>query len=201
MSGQRRAAAIVAALAWAAVILLLAHQVDYAGGSVLRAAWQDLGFFTDLGNLFVAVVFTGIALGSAPLTRPYLVGQALTAILLVALIYWTIGHGWKVFGTVGPGDVLAHAVTPLAVLVFWLVAWPKGGFRWRNALQWAAFPLVYLGYALIRGAATGWYPYPWMAVPRVGYPAVASFAGIVTIVFAAMAALVIALDRLLARRG
>jgi hypothetical protein len=49
-------------------------------------------------------------------------------------------------------------------------------------LGWLAFPLAYFAYSLIRGAAVGWYPYPFID-PRQsgGYGRVAVFAVVLAV--------------------
>jgi hypothetical protein len=172
MTSRRTSAAIVAGIAWLALALLFAHQLPLANGSISRTFWAELAYFTEWTNLLVAIVFTGIALGWG-WSRSWALGQALSAILLVVIGYWGLGDGLRVFGRAGAGDVLAHAVTPLAVLLFWLTQWPKGRFRLHYAAQWAAYPLAYLFYALVRGAITNVYPYSWLDVSAIGYSGIA----------------------------
>jgi len=45
-------------------------------------------------------------------------------------------------------------------VAYWLIFVPKGSLRWKDALFWLPYPLLYFCYSLIRGAAVGWYPYP-----------------------------------------
>ena len=54
----------------------------------------------------------------------------------------------------------------------------------RNApLLWLAFPAVYLGYTIIRGALTGWYPYPFLDPSQTdGYGGVAIWCGAILVI-------------------
>lgn len=122
----RRAAAIVALIAWAAVLWLLHDQIGYTQESVAAAIWDDAGYLMDLGNLLVASVFTAAALGRR-WAGSWWSGQATVVILLVGIGVWTIGREYLVFGTRGIGDMLAHEATPLATLAIWIAAAPKVG--------------------------------------------------------------------------
>ena len=43
----------------------------------------------------------------------------------------------------------------------------------RDGLLWLAFPLVWTGLTLVRGAIDGWYPYPFLDPVNGGYGTVA----------------------------
>ena len=55
-----------------------------------------------------------------------------------------------------------HYITPVVVFMDWFLNRSKQHIPFRKALVWIAYPLAYLAYSLIRGAATGWYPYPFI---------------------------------------
>jgi hypothetical protein len=87
---------------------------------------------------------------------------AATGIATIACGLLELSGGAKV------ADHLLHEVVPLMVPLFWLFLAPKGRLKWRDALWWAAYPLAYLIYALIRGVADGKYPYPFLDVAEIG---------------------------------
>jgi hypothetical protein len=58
------------------------------------------------------------------------------------------------------------------VFVDWLIDPPKGTIRFRRALPWLVVPVVYVGYSLVRGQLTGWYPYPFLNPATDGWCAV-----------------------------
>ena len=43
----------------------------------------------------------------------------------------------------------------------------------RDALGWLIYPLIWLAYTLVRGAAVSWYPYPFLDPAHGGYGQVA----------------------------
>ena len=67
---------------------------------------------------------------------------------------------------------MLHYVMPLGMLVDWLLFTPRGGLRWRDAAVWLSVPTVYGLWTLVHGAVSGFYPYPFMDVAKLGYPGV-----------------------------
>ena len=61
----------------------------------------------------------------------------------------------------------------MAILVDWVLDPPAKAIRFSRAVWWLVYPLIYLAYSLIRGAAVGWYPYPFLDPAIKGYGNVA----------------------------
>ena len=59
------------------------------------------------------------------------------------------------------------------------------------------WPLLWFGYTLVHGSITDWYPYPFVDVADLGYGRVLLNAGLVTMIFLALAAGLRLLDRVL----
>ena len=70
-----------------------------------------------------------------------------------------------------------------------------GALAWSDAIRWRAFPLIYLGWALARGAWIGEYPYPFLDTANLGYGRVAVNALGVTAVFVVLALGLIGVER------
>jgi hypothetical protein len=66
-------------------------------------------------------------------------------------------------------DRLLHIVVPLLVVTGWLVSGPRGRAGWGDLGGFLVLPAVWLAYTLIRGAAAGWYPYPFVDAATHGY--------------------------------
>jgi hypothetical protein len=69
-------------------------------------------------------------------------------------------------------DVLTHDLVAILYFVYWLVFVPKSGLARMMPFAWLSYPLAYVGYALVRGASTGRYPYPFLNVTDLGIEAV-----------------------------
>ncbi len=196
----RMAAGALAAIGWVGLGLYVVAEAATQKGDWLAAVWTNLGFLTDLSNLLLAVVMTGVALGVRPLSRPHVVGWAIAAIATVGVGFWLIG-GRLVIGQSALEDILLHGVTPWAGLLFWLVFAPKGGLRWRRSLFWLAWPIGYFAYAMVRGAVTGSYAYGFLDPAKSSVTNIAITVGMITAVFAVWSLILLLLDRVMARRS
>jgi len=84
-------------------------------------------------------------------------------------------------------DFVLHKLFPVIVVVDWLVDPPTTRLAYRDALLWLVYPLVWVGLTLVRGAADGWYPYPFLDPANGGYGAVAVTSVAVTVGFLVLA--------------
>jgi hypothetical protein len=210
-SARARSPLIAAAalLGWFALALRLWLSIRMStadGQSVITAIWIFLGFFTILTNLLMAIALSANALGMDDrfgrfFRRPGVITAIAANIALVMLTYnLLLQHLWEPKGWILVADLLVHDVMPVLFLLFWWFAVPKDTLRLRQLGGWLSYPLGYLLYALIRGAITRWYPYPFLDVNALGYPRVLLNAGGVAVVFIVMALLLLGLAQL-QRRG
>lgn len=187
---------------WFSIQMTLAR-----GGTTLDGVWLYLGFYTILTNLLVAAALAAMAAGPGRgrfirfLQRPGVQTAIAMSIIIVTLIYnlmlrqlWH-PHGWLLLS-----DVIVHDLMPVLYLLHWWLVVPKQALRWTQALVWQSYPAAYFFYVLLRGAANGWYPYPFLDVPALGYGLVLVNALVVLLAFIVVALLLIALGRWQARR-
>jgi hypothetical protein len=163
----RLAAALVALICWAG--LAIQFSASYANHpDVLVTAWILARFFTVLTNLLVAVIMTLVALGGRPSAT--LLGGATLAILLVGAVYWTLLQGLHALA--GPAlvaNVLLHKVSPVLMLLWWVLFAPRARLHWSAPLWWILYPVAYLLYVLGRGQFDGKYPYPFLDTGKLGW--------------------------------
>jgi hypothetical protein len=184
-------AACGALLGWAALALQLVLTLTTIGGTALHGIWRYLGYFTVIANLFASMVLTLAVLDRR---KPRLEFAAATAMILVGVTYsLLLRETWDPRGWQKVADIAMHDAMPVVVALFWLLR-PHGGLRWQDVWLCAILPLGYAGYALVRGAADGWYPYAFMDVAQFGAGAVAANCAIMGAAFVAMAALLKLLD-------
>jgi hypothetical protein len=195
-------AAVVASLAWFAVGLQYWLLVGPAADR-FAVAITFFSYFTVLTNLLVAVLLTAW-LRLSPRGRTRLVAaQSATAvyITIVGLVYTIVLRRlWNPTGFQALADTLLHDVVPALYVVYWLAFVEKGTLRLSMIGRWLAYPLLFLAYSLARGALTSWYPYPFFDASHLGYVRVLlNAAGLVSL-FVALAAVLVAADRILATR-
>lgn len=131
-------------------------------------------FFTVQSNLLAVV-----ALAAAAIVPPSERSPWLEALRGAAVLYMAITG--LVFALFLAGDqhhlhtdtllvnFVVHRLLPVVMFVDWILDPPNLRLPRRVALAWLAYPLAYLGYTLIRGAAVDWYPYPFVDVSALGY--------------------------------
>jgi hypothetical protein len=160
-------AGIGALIGWLALALQFYLLLGQLGAPWL-AAWRFVGYFTILTNLLVAVALTHAALAYERrngLGSPRFDLAVVTAIAMVGLLYSALlRETWNPQGLQKLDDALLHDVAPLVCVVFFLLR-PRGRLGLVDAAFALIFPLLYLAYALARGAADGWYAY-WFLDPR-----------------------------------
>lgn len=194
----RFGAGLVAATAWVGLAVQLRASVGQTG-DLATALWVMLRYFTVLTNLLVAIAFTLVMLGRQ--LKPFLLGGAVLAILLVGVIYATLLTGLlELSGGALLADFLLHKITPVLVLLWWVLFAAKGQLRWRDPVGWAIYPLAYLPYALVRGQAEGVYAYPFINVAKLGWSAVMVNSVAIAVGFLIAGWVLLAIDRALASR-
>jgi len=161
---------IIAALVVAAIATQLAHLRGLEPpGSIVNF----FSFFTIEANLIAVVVFVvGAIPGREPTSRWYdlVRGAAATYMSVTGVVYAVLLSDLPAAAdsTIPWVNEVLHYLMPLVVFLDWLFVPPERAIRFRESLTWAAFPLVYAIYSLIRGAATNWYPYPFLNVDMHG---------------------------------
>jgi hypothetical protein len=197
--------ALTAIVSIGALVFQLALIID--GGRVLDETepvplvdrlWHFVSYFTVQSNALVAVAVVLLA------RDPTRDGSGFRAVRLAGTIGITV-TGIVHFFLLRPlldlegadyvADKLLHMVVPALAILGWALFGPRPRVD-RSAQIWSiAWPLAYLGYVLIVGAASGWYPYPFLDVDEKGWGHVlGSSVGITAIVLVFIAAAT-AIDR------
>jgi len=187
-------AILIAATAWAGLAVQFGASSALAGAP-LRTLWVMARYFTVLANFAVALVFTVTAF-RPKWPSPRLIGGVTIAIMLVGIVYATLLAGLlHLSGGARLADLLLHRVTPVLVPLFWLFATRHGRLAHRDPVAWAAAPLAYWVYALVRGANEGVYAYPFLDVAKNGWPTTIVFALVIAAAFFATGHAMVWLDQ------
>jgi hypothetical protein len=160
--------------------------------------WHLVSYFTIQSNVLVAVGTVLLALASA---RD---GSVFRAVRLAGVIGITV-TGIVHFFLLRPlldlegadyvADKLLHMVVPALAIVGWALFGPRPRVD-RSAQIWSVvWPLAYLGYVLIVGGISDWYPYPFLDVDEKGWGHVLGASVGITAVVLAFIAAATAVDR------
>ena len=199
-------ARVAAAIAWAMLLLQfgLSIQISWRNGhSAWHGAWMYFAFFTILTNLLAAFALAAAAWrGSATaLSSPNTVTGIAASIVLVGIAYnLLLRNVWNPQGLQLLADVTLHDITPVLFVGWWWLVAAEHPLRYAEIFRWAWYPVVYFVYAMLRGAVSGFYPYPFIDVPTLGVVQVIVNALAILAGFFAIAALLVAIARLRTRR-
>nr|ADC35994.1 hypothetical protein [uncultured bacterium 148] len=185
-----RAASVVVvlvAIVAQAVVLLQNDRFD---------ATRFFAFFTIQSNLVgVAAFLWLLRIEARPRSRAlellrgaaalYLTVTFFVVILLLSNVDVQLGLVWV--------DVVLHKIFPIVVVLDWIVDPPTTRLSGRDALIWLAYPLIWTGLTVLRGAVDGWYPYPFLDPANGGYGQVAVTAVAITIGFVLLALVLVAI--------
>lgn len=185
-------------------VILIRGTLDTVGPAF--ATVRFFSYFTILSNVLVVLVTsTAVATTKAHATRFFaradVRGAAALYIGVTGTIYFTIlRHLWQPQGAQWWADTGLHYATPLLYLAWWVLGASHGAVQWRDVARWLLFPLAYLLWSFARGAWVHEYPYPFIDVDALGWALVLRNAAGVLLVFTALGAILVAVDRRLRLR-
>ena len=174
-------------------------------GAVFTPTIHFFSFFTILTNILAALALLLPAAAPASrigrfLDRPSVRTAIAGYIIMVGTVYYLLlrnlgqEEGWTLFF-----EHVLHYVTPPLFVLDWLLFVRTGEVAFRNGIASLGFPALYVAWTLAHGVATGWYPYPFVDVPELGYPrALLNIAGLV-VAFLALELALVAIGRGIAR--
>lgn len=188
-------AAIVAILGWLALITQFYLILENRRASVPETIVRYFSYYTVLSNLLVAVTCTRMAFGALLLRKPML-----TAVLVYIIVVCTVYNAvlrflWQPEGIQLAVDELLHSVIPILYGMFWFLYADHYILQWKRIFRWMIFPLVYLTYILVRGAVSGFYPYPFLDVSSLGLSKVIVNCLIIAVVFLVISVLFVAIGK------
>ncbi|MEO6187639.1 MAG: Pr6Pr family membrane protein [Ginsengibacter sp.] len=175
--------------------------------SVAETVTRYFSFFTILTNLLVIICSTILFFGkdrskNTFFYRPQTIAAIAVYITVVGLVYNLILRFlWQPQGLQFVVDELLHTIIPILFILFWLLFVPKSGLRLKDIFPWLLYPFFYIIYILIRGAFSGFYPYPFINVNELGYNKVFLNSGILVAVFVVFSLLFVVIGNLIIRRS
>lgn len=111
---------------------------------------------------------------------------SLFGITVTGIVYTTVlarihePHGWAETFT----NLVFHYAVPVMMVLGWLMFGPRPRIETRSIALALLWPVAWIGYTLIHGSLSGWYPYPFVDVATHGYATVALNSALVVVVLA-----------------
>jgi hypothetical protein len=168
-NAARRIAGTVRLLAGLAVLVALSVQITDLVTHDALVPDEYFSYFTiqtSMINIVVLLVGGVLALRWRRDTELFTAVRmsALAYGVVTGVVYNVLLRGGPSEGYVGlqwPGEVM-HVWIPVYILLDYLLAPGRVPIGWGRLLLAIAYPLLWLGYTLVRGVVTGWYPYPFL---------------------------------------
>lgn len=152
--------------------------------------WRLASYFTIQSNALVAVVTTSLVRNpdrDGPLWRVLRIDAVLGITLTGLVHFFLLRPLLDLRGLNAVADTGLHLTVPALVLIGWLMFGPRPRLSAATVLWSLLWPVAWLAFTLGAGAATAWYPYPFLDVGLRGIgPVLLTCAG-VTIVFLVLA--------------
>ena len=147
-------------------------------------------YFTIQSNLLIGGVSLALAMDPRRDGRTFRVLRlvALLCIAVTGVVYNTVLRG--IVELTGAGlvsNTMLHLLAPLFAVIVWLWAGPRPRVTASTVWWSTVYPLAWLVYTFLRGAATSWYPYPFLDVNTLGYAGALTNAALVAVVFLVLA--------------
>ena len=167
-----------------------------AGSSPLAVIWRMAGYFTVLSNLAVVLIMASAAYFGK--IRARRAGLITVVMVVVGLGYHLLLAGiWQPKGFAWWADQGLHTAVPVLTTLWWVIYAPKASLHLSHAFSWLIWPIIYADYALIRGLASGFYPYPFVDVAALGIMQVALNIAVLAAIFSALALVLIGTARVM----
>jgi hypothetical protein len=202
----RRTVGILRLIAGGTLIIALGFQIIEKILNNAMIADQYFSYFTIQSSFIAgAVLIVGglSALSTAEDSVRYTLARmsVVTYAVVTALVYNVLLRGIPYSGfhpSPWPGELM-HVWIPIFILLDWLFSPGRPRLRWTGLRIVIIYPLAWLAFTLIRGALTGWYPYPFLE-PSTGWLSVSIYViGIATFIVG-LASLAIAYSQWRGRR-
>ncbi len=189
-------------IGWLSVILQFILIIINRIAPVPETIVRFFSYYTILTNILVAIAFTSLTGALGEKWKQFLL-KAITFtavtvyITVVCITYNFILRGLvELTGLQRLVDEMLHLIIPIFVLLYWFIFVSSSSLQWKDAFNWMWYPLIYCIYVLIRGAFSGFYPYPFISVSELGFTKVIINCIYVTVVFFIIALLLIGISKL-----
>lgn len=169
----RITAGLIGAIGALALITQVGINLARDGQGLGATLWALAGYFTILTNTLMAASFLTIAATGKRLSFGWMTMLTMSMVVVALVYHIMLAHLYSFTGLNWWTDQAFHTILPALMLWFWLMETTRNPPRGGQPLWWLIWPAGYAVYAMVRGLATGWYPYPFLDLGALGPGAVA----------------------------
>ena len=190
-----------AAIAIAAIVVQVKTLADAGALNIVNF----LSYFTILSNIIgiaALLILAARPAGARPRWLESLRGAATVYLTITFIVVILLLSNIDVGLQLAWVDFVLHKLTPVVLVLDFVLDPPTVRLTRRDALSWLVFPLIWLVYTMVRGPIAEWYPYPFLNPANGGYGQVAITSLIILVAGAAVCLVVAWLgNRLSGGRG
>lgn len=175
MNGRKKYLLVLTLLEWPALIAQFILQQQNSATDRGESLIRFFSYYTILTNILVAVYVTvQLTRAGSRQTGFFFKPSVQTAIALhitvVGLIYnLLLRQLWVSWGLQAVLHELLHTAIPLLMIIYWWIWVDTRRLQYGNIPSWLVYPAVYSIFVMLRGHFAGWYPYPFLDLPTLGY--------------------------------
>jgi len=193
---KKKTALFFACIIWLSVLLQFYLMLQNRVVSIPETVIRFFSFFTILTNTLAAFYFTVQASHKKILSTPGSLTAIAVYISIVGLVYQIVLRPlWQPVGLQKWVDEMLHSVNPVLVIIYWFWFEERKKVQYQQIFSWLMYPLVYLVVILILASFSGFYPYPFIHVTKIGWQQTGINAVGLLFVFAGMALLFVFLGK------
>ena len=159
-------------------LITIAAIISQAVSSINLGIFRPANYFSyftiDSNLIATALLLVGVARWRSrnPPAPDILRGAGVVYMSVTGIVFTLLLSGVDVDTQLKWVNTVVHELMPLVILADWLIAPPVMRLTFRRGALWLLFPLAWIIYTLIRGAASNWYPYPFLNPSNGGYVSV-----------------------------
>jgi hypothetical protein len=157
-------------------------------------------YFTQWSNILVAVIMWMLVANPRRNGKVFRVLRLDTILMIsvTGIIYQALlASGAKNVGLELVTNFFLHQLTPIVVVVVWLLVGPRRQFKWLDIPLALILPIVWAIFALVRGTVINAYPYGFLDIDKHGLGTVIITVIAIAIFGVIISAIYLGLDRLL----
>jgi hypothetical protein len=200
---RKATAFFIGAFAWTGFIgQYFFSNAGKTGAELAAATVNYFSYFTTLSNLFIAAALTAVLVVPTSRVGRFFGGPRGATplafyITITGIVFWLLLRDTTHPEGLGIGlNAVHHYVVPIAYPIWWLFFVRKGELKLRNVIDWMIFPALYALYTILHGQETGWYPYGFVDVTKLGMDRVIQNMVKFGIEFAILGCLYVLVDRI-----
>jgi hypothetical protein len=198
---QRTFAVLIAVISWFALIAQFELMMQNRVVPVPETTIRFFSFFTILTNSLVALFFTARSLNLTIAHTTGLLTAVTVYIFTLGIVYqFLLRYLFHFTGLQLAVDELLHTINPLLVLLFWYFYEKKAAVKYGQIKSWLIYPLVYCIYTILHGRYSGFYPYPFVDVTKIGLQRTLLNCGLLILFFMFIALLFVAIGQRIAKK-